>query len=327
MRAHRDLNLPLMGSTRGRVIVVGSSNTDLVVRVARFAAPGETVLGGDLDTFAGGKGANQAVAAARAGARVVFLGAFGVDEQSRARRRELEAEGIDCSRAVTARVAGGVAMIAVRSSGRGRAENAIVVSPGANARLTARDVRRNLPELRPRDVLLCSLEVPLAAVVEAMRCGRRAGARIVLNPAPFPARGLPRSALALATCITPNQVEFENLVGVAPGSALSARRLTDLLSPGPIFVVTRGASGVDLIEGGRYRPRAVRPPKVRAVDTVGAGDCFNGAFAAALAEAPADLLAAVRFAVAASALSVTRRGAQASMPTRGAIRRALPRVR
>jgi ribokinase len=138
---------------------------------------------------------------------------------------------------------------------------------------------------------------------------------------------LPRNALGLASIVTPNQVEFEDLVGVAPGSALAARRLTALLSPGPIFVVTRGARGVDLFEGGRYRPRAARPPQVRAVDTVGAGDCFNGALAAALAEDPDDLGAALRFAVAASALSVTRRGAQASMPTRAAIHRALTRVR
>lgn len=315
-----------MGSTRGRVIVVGSSNTDLVVRVAEFAGPGETVLGGELDTFAGGKGANQAVAAARAGARVVFLGAFGMDAQSQARRRDLEAEGIDCSRSVSKRVAGGVAMIAVRMRARGRAENTIVVSPGANARLTAHDVRRNLPVLQPSDVVLCSLEVPIRAVVQAMRAGRNAGATVVLNPAPAPRRGLARSMVELATYMTPNEVEFESLVGAAAGSSQARRNLVKLSGGDPVVIVTRGSRGVAVLLRGHQRPISVVPPHVRALDTVGAGDCFNGALACALAEDPGDLTAAVRFAVAASALSVTRRGVQASMPSRRAILRAVPRV-
>jgi ribokinase len=300
-----------MASAHGRVIVVGSSNTDLVVRVAKLPGPGETVLGGDLDTFAGGKGANQAIAAARAGARVVFMGAFGSDAQSTARRRDLEAEGVDCSRAVTKRyVAGGVAMIAVRSGGRGRAENSIVVSPGANSLLTANDVRRNMPKLGPRDVVLCSLEVPLAPIVEAMRTGRRAGATVVLNPAPLPPRALARAVLALPSFVTPNQVEFEALIG-----SRARRDRGKLLGIGPDLIVTRGSLGVEVFQNG-LAPWVIRPPKVRAVDAVGAGDCFNGAFSAALARNPGDVASALRFAVAASALSVTRRGAQASMPSR-----------
>jgi ribokinase len=299
-----------MASAHGRVIVVGSSNTDLVVRVAKLPGPGETVLGGEFDVFAGGKGANQAVAAARAGARVVFMGAFGSDPQSAARRHDLEVEGVDCSRAVTKRhVAGGVAMIAVRSGGRGRAENSIVVSPGANALLTANDVRRNIPELGPRDVVLCSLEVPLAPIVDAMRAGRRAGATVVLNPAPLTRLG--RDVLALASFVTPNQIEFEALVG----SRRAARDPRRLLGIGPVLLVTRGSLGVQVLQNG-LDPWVIGPPRVRAVDTVGAGDCFNGAFAAALARNPGDVASALRFAVAASALSVTRPGAQRSMPSR-----------
>lgn len=316
-----------MASARGRVIVVGSSNTDFVVRVAQLPGPGETVLGGDLDTFAGGKGANQAVAAARAGADVVFVGAFGRDAQSVARRRDLEAEGIDCSHAVAKRAPGGVAMIAVRTSGRGRAENAIVVSPGANARLTANDVRHKMPTLNRHDVVLCSLEVPMAAVLRAMRAARRARATVVLNPAPLPPEGLPRSTLLLADFVTPNEIEFESLVGASAGSAEAGRRLAKLVGTGPTLIVTRGAQGVDLYEVGRYEALVARPPKVKAVDTVGAGDCFNGTLAAALVVSPADRRAALRFAVAASALSVTRRGAQASMPTLREIRRCVTRVR
>jgi ribokinase len=294
-----------------RVFVVGSSNTDLVVDVGRLPRAGETVLGADLSTFAGGKGANQAVAAARAGASVVFIGAFGDDEHGRQRRADLERDGIDCSAARVLRgKPSGVALIA-----RAPGDNSIVVAPGANAALSPRDVKRGLRGLSEHDVLLCSLEVPLEAALEATSFATGRGARVIVNPAPLPPAGLPDELLSCVDVLTPNEHELRALVGgKRPQRALE--RALGNLGPHLIFVITRGARGIDLFAGGVYWKNAVSAPRVKAVDTVGAGDCFSGALAAALARAPEDLTGALRFAVAASALSVTRPGAQASLPRR-----------
>jgi ribokinase len=287
-------------------------------------AAGETLLGGKLLRFAGGKGANQAVAAARAGAPVVFIAAFGADENGRERRRDLEREGVDCSHAVRRRgQPSGVALIA-----RAPRDNAIVVAPGANQSLSPRDVRRGLSSLSGRDVLLCSLEVPLDAVTEAAAIGAQRGALVIINPAPLPSSGLPDELLSCADVMTPNEHELRGLIGQAPSPA--ARAALARLGPHLAFVITRGARGVDLCRDGRYQRGVVRPPAVRAVDTVGAGDCFSGALAAALARGRRDLGAALAFAVAASALCVTRPGAQAAMPLRreiDALKRASGRAR
>jgi ribokinase len=308
----------------GLVLVAGSTNTDLVIHCARLPRPGETAMGGALQTFAGGKGANQAVAAARAGARVRFLGAFGDDAFGRARRAELEREGVDCSGCVEKRnTPGGVALIALAR--RPKAENLILVAPGANACLSPEDIQRSAPELRPGDVLLCSLEVPLPAVLAALRRAAAAGAMAILNPAPFPRRGLPRRLSDLCDFLTPNETEFQALCGAPPGSrrawrAISARR-SRLKGRGPAILVTRGARGVDLWDpwaetaGGGHRAGYAVPPKVKAVDTVGAGDCFNGCLAAQLALGR-EVKEAVEFAVTAAALKVSRHGAQAGMPRR-----------
>jgi len=296
--------------TKARVFVVGSSNTDLVVEVPHIPAPGETVLGGALHTFAGGKGANQAVAAARAGASVRFVGAFGADDHGRQRQRDLEREGIDCSGSSRRRAqASGVALIA-----RAPKDNAILVAPGANASVSPRDVRRGLAALTAKDVLLCSLEVPLDAVIEAAGIAAARGALVILNPAPMPASGLPDELLSCVDLLTPNERELAALIGT--GSSRAALRAVSSLGPHLTIAVTRGARGVDLFEGGVHQRGAVVPPRVEVVDTVGAGDCFSGALAAALARRRSDLRAALRFAVAASALSVTRPGAQAAMPYR-----------
>lgn len=300
-------------SNKARVFVVGSSNTDLVVDVPRVPLAGETVLGGALATFAGGKGANQAVAAARAGASTSFIGAFGHDASGRERRAALARERVDCSGCVQLRgLASGVALIA-----RAPADNAIVVAPGANAALSARHVRRGLASLAERDVLLCSLEVPLDAVVAAAEVASGRGALVILNPAPLPPAGLPDELLSCVDLVTPNEHELAALSGRKPGRESAAHLAR--LGPHLTFVITRGARGIDLFHGGVYTPRAVVPPRVKVVDTVGAGDCFSGALAAALARRRADLEGALRFAVAASALSVTRAGAQAAMPARRAI--------
>jgi len=312
------------------VVVVGSSNTDLVVRTGRLPGPGETVLGGDLLTFAGGKGANQAVAAARAGARVIFIGAFGDDDFGRARRADLEREGVDCSRCVTKKgVPSGVALIAIGEGRKGaKSENMILVAPGANARLTPADLRRAMPKLGQSDALVCSLEVPLATVGEALSAAWRTGCgNIILNPAPLPPGGLPREFRDHCHFLTPNETEFELLFGAPPGSRPALGRVSGYrgkhLRQYPFVAVTRGARGVDLYGGGDYRPGFAVPPKVKPVDTVGAGDCFNGCLAAQLATecGGQSVSLAMEFAVTAAAIKVTRQGAQAGMPRRGEVLR------
>ncbi len=318
-----------------RVFVVGSSNTDFVVQVAAIPRPGETVLGGKLAVFAGGKGANQAVAAARAGAKTCFVGAFGSDANGVGRRADLERDGIDCSPSVLRKgEASGIAMIAlVPASKTKKGDNAIVVAPGANAALSARQVRQGLASLSASDVVLCSLEVPLPAVAAAAKLARSRGALAILNPAPLPASGLSDEFLAAFDLVTPNEHELAGLLGATAGSKSAEIKLAALCArlarrgQSPRFVITRGASGVDVFDG-HYQSSVVTPPRVRAIDTVGAGDCFSGAFAAALAlgASRSELCEALRFAVAASAISVTRPGAQASMPTRAEITRVLERL-
>jgi ribokinase len=337
----------------GRVIVVGSTNTDLVVHCDRLPGPGETVLGGDLLTFAGGKGANQAVAAARAGAKVFFIGAFGDDAFGTARRRDLEKEGVDCSGCVVKKgVPSGVALIAIgEGRARAKAENLIFVAPGANLRLTPADVKRAMPKkLRAEDACICSLEVPLPTARAALKLAWRDCGTVILNPAPFPARGLPQEFMDCCHFLTPNESEFEQLVGVPVGSRAAQARVRALRGAHglcyPRLLVTRGARGVDCYDVYRpaelrkmagevkklgrrfglrlpppsgYEPGFATPPRVRAVDTVGAGDCFNGGLAAQFSFDSHNVNAAVAFAVAAAAIKVTRHGAQAGMPKRAEI--------
>jgi ribokinase len=313
-------------ASAGRVIVVGSTNTDLVVHCASLPKAGETVLGRDLLTFAGGKGANQAVAAARAGARVHFIGAFGDDEFGRARRADLEREGIDCSGCVVKKgVPSGVALIGIGCGERGaKAENLIIVAAGANARLTPADVKRGMPKgLSERDVILCSLEVPLAAVQAALLTGidvgRQNAPRKILNPAPYPTVGLPGKIYVLIDIITPNETEFEQMSG-ASVAQLNGDRIGRIgKMDGFTTIVTRGAKGVALAISGTKGRRVFPAPKVKPVDTVGAGDCFNGCLAAQLSMSTSTIDESVRFAVTAAALKVTRAGAQAGMPRRSEI--------
>ena len=311
------------------MIVVGSSNTDLVVPCAVLPRPGETVLGQDLLTFAGGKGANQAVAAARAGAEVRFIGAFGDDAFGQARRADLEREGIDCSGCVTKKgVPSGVALIGIgRGEGGAKAENLIIVAAGANARLTPDDVRRGMPKDLGRevgiasDVVLCSLEIPIPAVLEAMKlaAARSANISVILNPAPFPSAAVMKKLLqARPHFVTPNETEFEGIAGARVGT--SKANLVCALYEDSNFLVTRGARGVDAYFDGDYQQGYAVPPKVKAIDTVGAGDCFNGCLAAGLALGRED---AIQFAVTAAALKVTRQGAQAGMPRLSEILKAL----
>jgi ribokinase len=268
----------------GRVVIVGSLNIDSVVEVERHPAPGETLLGGDVKKLWGGKGANQAVAAARAGASVLFIGRVGDDADGRAYLERLTAHGIDVSSTrVTEDVATGHAMIAVDAEG----ENTIIVSPGANARLTADDLGA-VDELGPGDVFLAPVESDPDVIAEAMRRASSRGARVVLNLAPF--TELPNEVLALADPVVVNEHEAELLrrSGAEPASVL----------------VTLGA------EGSRWGDLQVAAGAVtRVVDTTGAGDSYCGTFAARLAagDSPRDAMVA---ASAAAARAVEWVGAQ-----------------
>ena len=265
----------------------------------------------------GGKGANQAIAASRAGGKVSFMGRMGRDELGERALQSLIQDGINTqhvSRDNTA--ASGVALILVAADG----ENCIAVSPGANARLSATHIARAKKAFSRTAIVLLQLETPMPAVCAAARLARQAGARVILNPAP--ASALPVSLLRNVSILTPNESEAETLTGVRvtneTTAARAARRLHD--QGVETVIITLGARGAyvssDSVSG--------RVPgfRVKAIDTTGAGDVFNGALAVALAE-KLDLRQAVRFANAAAARSVTRRGAQASAPTRSAILRLL----
>jgi len=295
----------------GRVIVVGSVNVDLVVVVDQLPAPGETVIGGRFERHHGGKGGNAAVAAARLGASVAFVGAIGTDAFGSEARSALVAEGIDVSGVVElADQPTGVALILVDRDG----ENAIAVAGGANAALSSVQVRTALKrlELTPEDVVLVGHEIRTGATHEALRLGRGAKATTVLNPAP--ATGLPGATLALADIVTPNRGELETLAG--PG--VPAARARELLrregrkEPRRSALVSLGAVGALLVTGGRAT--TIKAPQVAVVDTVGAGDTLNGALAAGLA-AGLDLATASHRAVVAASLAVTRAGAREGMPT------------
>jgi ribokinase len=283
------------------VVVVGSVNADLVVRVARLPRPGETVSRGTFARHGGGKGANQAVAAARLGAATALVGAVGDDDLGAEALRELAAEGVDVD--AVARLVGvptGVALIVVDA----QAENQIAVASGANAHVDGPSVERALARLRPAVVLL-SLEVSDAALVAGAAAARTA----ILNPAPV--RPLPPGLLEAGPLLTPNAGEARGMTGEE-----DPRRAALLLQErtGAPVVVTLGAGGALLAEGGDVAH--VPAPAVGAVDTTGAGDCLNGALAAELARG-ARLPDAVAYAVRAAALSTLAHGARRGMPTRG----------
>ena len=299
-----------------RVAVVGSLNMDLVIRAPHLPSVGETVLGGTFATFAGGKGANQAVGAARLGATVAMVGRVGNDAFGRMLRDGLTRERIDASGVRTdPSAATGVALITVDSAG----QNTIVVASGANAALTREDVDAARNMIAQSAVLLLQLEVPLDVVYYAAQIAHAAGCTVILDPAPAPSQPLPDELYRLLSAIHPNEVEARALTGIAIATEADARRAAEaLLARGCQAVVIKlGARGAYLAAGARRE--AVPAIRVTPVDTTAAGDAFAAGMAVALAE-QASLQAAVQFATAVGALKVTRMGAQPSMPTREELR-------
>ncbi len=302
---------------RPKIVVIGSSNTDMVIKSARIPGPGETVLGGQFVMAAGGKGANQAVAAARLGAQVVLVARVGQDVFGAQAITNFQAEGISTDFVkLDEHAPSGVALILVDDSG----ENVISVAPGANATLSKEDVLAAREVIASADVLLLQLEIPLPAVEEAARIAADVGVPVILNPAP--AQLLPDSLLSCVSILTPNETEAELLTRVCVSDEGSAQRAGKALLESGIGTVllTRGSRGVYLVA--REEAKAIPAMAIKPVDTTAAGDAFNGALAVALGEGQG-LEAAVRFANAAGALAATRLGAQPSLPTRAELERFL----
>lgn len=289
-----------------KIVVVGSFNTDLTTYMERLPRPGETVHGRKFVTGPGGKGSNQAVAAARLGAHVTFVGRIGTDAFGDAAIRMWQSENIDTSCVVRdPDHATGVAPIMVEDSG----ENLIVVALGANLAVSPMDVDSARPAIESADVLVTQLEIPLETAAYALRVARECGVRTILNPAP--AASLPGEMLALADYLTPNETELEVLFG---GSQHDPLRL--LTSENQTLVMTAGAEGA--VWTRRDGSGKVPTFAVQVVDTTGAGDAFNGGLAVALAEGKS-LVEAIRFANATAALCVTRPGTAPSMPQRSEV--------
>ena len=301
------------------IYVVGSLNADYAVPVERIPRVGETLPGGDLAVYPGGKGANQAAAAARLGAAVKMIGQIGADAAGRFLLDSLRAAGVDVSGIGASPGASGSALIYVLPDGG----NSIVVSPAANARLTPSDVRGRLADLRRGDCVLCQLETPLETAAAALRIARAAGAKTILDPAP--ARPLAADALRDVDILTPNETECAMLLGTPPPAnhAQAAAAANALRALGPAAVVLKlGERGC--LAADERAPRAIEPFRVEAVDTTAAGDTFNAALAVRLGAGDA-LDAAARWANAAAAVSVTRQGAQTSAPNRAEVEKLLAR--
>lgn len=296
-----------------KILVVGSSNTDMVIRTAHLPLPGETVIGGTFFMNPGGKGANQAVAVARLGGNIAFVCKTGSDIFGHQANQLFLDEGIDTSYVFSdTKHPSGVALITVDE----RAENSIVVAPGANACLTPADLHKAREAVVAADIVLLQLEIPMETVEETAVIASELGKRVVLNPAP--ASGLSPRLLGTLYAITPNETEAEAISGVhivddaTAGEA--ARKIAEMGVEN--VIITLGARGALVFDG---ESCCIVPAcKVRAVDTTAAGDVFNGALVVALSEGRT-LKDAVRFACKASAISVTRVGAQSSVPYRSEV--------
>ncbi len=292
-----------------KVVVIGSLNMDLVTRAPRLPRGGETLIGQSFATVSGGKGANQAVAAARLGAQVSMVGCVGSDAYGEELRGALMVEQIDCQAVSTVEGSSGVALIVVDDN----SQNAIVIVAGANGALTPQVIDRFDAVLQAADVIICQLEVPDATVGHALKRGRELGKIVILNPAPA-SRPLPADWYASIDYLIPNESEASALSGLPVDSLASAETAaTRLIALGAgKVIITLGAQGSMFANGTGFEHFPA--PTVKAVDTTAAGDTFVGGFAAALASGKTEA-EAIRFGQVAAALSVTRAGAQPSIPT------------
>ncbi|ELY2643294.1 ribokinase [Cronobacter sakazakii] len=297
----------------GQLVVLGSINADHILNLEAFPAPGETVTGSQYQVAFGGKGANQAVAAGRSGADIAFIACVGEDDIGERIRQQLSRDNIDVAPVRT--VAGestGVALIFVNGEG----ENVIGIHAGANAALTPERVNQQREKIANARALLMQLESPVESVIAAARIAHENQTTVILNPAP--ARALSDDLLALVDIITPNETEAEKLTGVKVSDDESAAQAAAVLHQKGIetVIITLGSRGVWLSVNGEGQ----RVPgfRVKAVDTIAAGDTFNGALMTALLEGT-PMLEAIRFAHAAAAIAVTRPGAQPSVPWRNEI--------
>ena len=296
-----------------RIVVIGSSNTDMIIKIDRIPRPGETVIGGQFATAPGGKGANQAVAAARAGGDVAFIGRVGNDMFGSEAIRGFAADEINIEHIIKDTTApSGVASIFVDKNG----QNSIAVASGANANLSPADIEAAEKTIVSADILVMQLETPIETVTAAAMMAHANGVKVILNPAP--AQPLTDDLLKTVSILTPNETEAELLTGVSVENEDDARKAAEaLLARGVATVlVTLGENGVIIATADGVKK--VDAFKVDPVDTTAAGDVFNGALAVAIAEgSPLDK--AVVFANAAAAMSVTKLGAQPSAPTRNEI--------
>jgi ribokinase len=301
-----------------RIVIVGSSGTDMIIKLERIPRPGETLLGGEFHITGGGKGANQAVSAARAGGKVAFIARLGQDDFGDQAKAAFAREGINVEHIYRDRkVSTGVALIFVDQHG----ENSIGVAPGANGRLSSADLKKARKIFAGASVMVVQLEIPLETVHTAAVLAAKSGAHVILNPAP--ARALPDELLRHVSILTPNETEAELLTGIKVDSDSAATKAASVLRARGVqtVILTLGARGA-LVATSDGSAQLVPGFKVKAVDTTGAGDVFNGALAVALAEEQ-PLIDAVRFANAAAAISVTRLGAQPSAPSRREVQRLL----
>ena len=300
------------------IVVVGSSNTDMILQSARLPLPGETILGGRFSMAAGGKGANQAVAAARAGGEVAFLARVGDDLFGRQAIEGFVRDGIQVQHVIRDNNSpSGVALIFVADDG----ENSIGVASGANGELSPKDIDAAKATLESADILLMQLETPLDAVHRAATIASAAGVPVILNPAP--AQPLDDDLLRHISVLTPNEGEAEQLSGIPVTDVPSAMEAAEVLLAKGIetVVITLGARGA-VIAGPQFQGLVSAFPVAKVVDTTGAGDVFNGALAVSLASG-APLAAAARFACAAASLSTSKLGAQPSAPNQQEIEQLL----
>jgi ribokinase len=299
-----------MQANHPSIVVVGSSNTDMVVNSPRLPSPGETILGGHFLMNGGGKGANQAVAAVRLGGNVTLIAKTGDDIFGRQAIDAFRAEGIDTRYMATDQDnPSGIALITVDDKG----ENTIVVAAGANAALVPADLIHAKGILQGAVVVLVQLEIPLETVEWLAKIREESNGILILNPAP--ARQLSETLLQRISIITPNETEATILTGIQVQDKVTATRAAKKLREKGIkkIIITMGAEGALLLD--KDEPEFIQAPKVKAVDTTAAGDVFNGALALGIAEG-LSLAEAVRFGCQAASLSVTRRGAQTSAPFR-----------